>query len=235
MESKIIAIHQPNFFPWLGFFNKIYNSDAFVYLNHVENNPRTSIYTKRVKILVNKQEYWLTVSLKSEPQVVFMPINEMRIDNPERLKDKQLKTWELTYKKAPYFNNTFHLIENFYNNPSPFIAERNITCIDEICKILNITTTKVNSDSLYLKSTSNELLIDIIKQLKGTVYRAGGGAQGYQQDELFIKNGIALSPQEFKHPVYKQYNSSNFVAGLSIIDALMNLGFLETELLIKNA
>lgn len=230
-----IAIHQPNFFPWLGFFHKIHTCDKFVLLNHVENNPRTAIYTKRVKILVNKQEHWLTVGLKSEPTIVFMPINQMRIDNPERLKDKQLKTVELTYKKAPYFDSTFPIIEKFYNHPSPFIAERNTACIDEICTKLNITTKKINSDTLQLKSASNQLLIDIVKQLQGTVYKSGGGAQGYQQDALFIENGITISPQQFKHPSYAQFNSTQFIAGLSTIDALMNLGFSETETVIKNA
>ncbi len=230
-----VAIHQPNFFPWLGFFHKIYSCDKFVFLNHVENNPRTAIYTKRVKILVNKQEHWLTVGLKSEPHIVFMPINQMRIDNPERLKDKQLKTLEITYKKAPHYTSTFPIIEKFYNHPSPFIAERNIACIDEICTLLSIKTKKINSDNLNLKSASNQLLIDIIKQLQGTVYRHGGGAEGYQQDDMFIENGIALSPQQFKHPSYAQFNSPHFIAGLSTLDALMNLGFSETETLIKNA
>lgn len=230
-----IAIHQPNLFPWLGFFNKIYKADVFVYLNHVENNPRTAIYTKRVKIIVNKQEYWLTCSLKSETGQVFVPINKMVIDNPSRLKDKHLKTIELSYKKAPFFNEVFPIVETFYNYSSDLISERNIDFINTVCLKLNIITEKVTSDSLNITSSSNQLLIDIIKYLGGNCYMPGGGAQGYQEDQLFNENEINLNYQGFKHPIYSQFNSSSFLSGLSIIDALMNLGFVETETLIKNA
>src|SRR4051812_2430296 len=101
---RLIAIHQPNLFPWLGYFAKIAKSDAFVFLDHVVLNPRTSIYTKRVKIISNKVEFWLTIPLKNKPGQTFQPINEMEIDNPKFVGDKQLKTLELNYKKAPFFN-----------------------------------------------------------------------------------------------------------------------------------
>jgi hypothetical protein len=231
----IVAIHQPNLFPWLGFFDKIYRCDKFVYLNHTENNPRTAIYTKRVKILVNKQEYWLTCNLKSSPDVVFMPINKMVLDKSEILKDKHLKTIELNYKKAPYFNEAFPSFQKFYEHPSAFISERNIAFINEVCDKLEITTPKLISDQMDISGSSNDLLVDIIKKTNGTAYMPGGGASGYQDDEMFTRNGIEIKPQNFKHPVYKQFNTSSFLAGLSILDALMNLGFEGTSQLIRNA
>lgn len=234
LPSKKIGIHQPNLFPWLGFFNKIYKSDIFVYLNHVENNPRTAIYTKRVKISVNKQEYWLTCSLKNEPNTVFVPINKMKLDNPERLKDKHLKTLELNYKKYPFFKETFWILQEFYDHKSDLISERNITSIDTICRSLNIETNKVISDTLEIYTTSNQMLIDIVKKLDGNCYVPGGGASEYQQDELFTNNGIDIIPQDFKHTIYPQANNQQFIPGLSIIDAIMNVGFQHTEILVKN-
>lgn len=229
-----VAIHQPNFFPWLGFFNKIYQADCFVYLNHTENNPRTAIYTKRVKILVNKQEHWLTLSLKNEPGKVFLPINEMVIDKPARQKDKHLKTWENNYSKAPFFKEVLPILENFYNHPSDFVSERNIATINEICHYLNIATRKVISSDLNIKTASNQMLIDITRSQNGNCYMPGGGAEGYQKDELFAENGIDLNFQNFKHPVYLHFNVPVFSPGLSIVDALMNLGFSGTESIIKN-
>lgn len=229
-----IAIHQPNFFPWLGFFNKIYVADIFVYLNHVENNPRTAIYTKRVKLLVNKQEYWLTCPLKNEAGKVFIPINQMVIENPEKVKNKHLKTLELNYKRAPYFAETFPLVELFYNHPSNLISERNISIINSVCEALNISTKKIQSDALNINTSSNQLLIDIVKQLDGNCYIPGGGAQDYQDDDLFAKSGVKLHYQNFVHPSYKQFNSEDFVKGLSIIDCLMSVGIKETEKLVKN-
>jgi hypothetical protein len=235
MPAKIVAIHQPNFFPWLGFFHKIYASDIFVVLNHVENNPRTAIYTKRVKIIANRQEFWLTCSLKNEPGRIFMPINEMVIDKPDRLKDKQLKTIELNYKKYPFYSEAAQFLDIFYDHKSDLIAERNQDTINAICDKLNITTKKVVSSDMQINSSSTQLLIDIIKQLGGDCYMPGGGAQGYQEDDMFKNNGIELRYQNFQHPQYEQKNSDSFIPGLSIIDTIMNIGLKETENLIKNA
>ena len=224
-----------NFFPWMGFFHKIYIGDAFVFLDHVENNPRSAIYTKRVKIIVNKQEHWLTCSLKTHENKIFVPINQMRLDNPERLKDKHLKTIELNYKKSPFFNDTMPLVQSFYDHKSYLISERNIDIINSICTRLNITTSKFISKDLNIDSSSNQMLINITKSLNGDCYIPGGGADGYQENEMFANCGINIEYQNFKHPQYNQFNAQTFIPGLSIIDALMNIGSSETEKLIKNA
>ncbi|MBA3664213.1 MAG: WbqC family protein [Bacteroidetes bacterium] len=230
----IVAIHQPNFFPWLGFFDKINKANIFVYLNHVENNPRTAIYTKRTKIIVNGQEHWLTCNLKSEPGKVFLPIDNMKIDNPARLRDKHIKTFELSYKKAPYFEETFGIIQEFYNHPSDLISDRNIFTIDLICKKLSIDVQKVKSSDLNIQTASNQLLIDTVSKIGGSIYMPGGGAAGYQEDQMFKDNKIGLHFQDFKHPVYSQFNTAKFIPGLSILDCLMNIGISETEILLKS-
>jgi hypothetical protein len=230
-----LSIHQPNFFPWMGFFNKIHKADQFVYLDHVENNPRSAIYTKRVKIMVNKQEHWLTYNLKSNPEKVFVKIDEMTIDKPERQREKHLRTIELSYKKARYFNEVFPLIQSFYDQKTEFIADRNIFFIENICEKLNINTKRTRSSTLGINTSSNQLLIDIIRHFNANCYIPGGGSSDYQEDVLFEKNNIKIEYQNFKHPQYEQNNSGNFIQGLSIIDLLMNKSFKESEELIKNA
>ena len=69
----------------------------------------------------------------------------------------------------------------------------------------------------------------------GKKYFCGGGAMGYQQDDAFEKAGIVLLYQNFVCPTYSQFERQNFISGLSIIDALMNLGLNGVrDLLIKN-
>src|SRR5205085_3184943 len=123
--QNIVAIHQPNFFPWLGFFNKMARADSFVLLDHTVNRPNDAIYTKRVTILNNNSEYWLTIPLLKPKGVEFVPINEMRINLGDKFAGKQLKTIELNYKKAPFFNDVFPLVTSFYDHPSELISERN--------------------------------------------------------------------------------------------------------------
>jgi hypothetical protein len=224
-KPKVVAIHQPNLFPWLGFFDKMFKSDVFVFLDHVVNNPRTSIYTKRVKILANNQEYWLTVPLKSSAGITFQRIDEMEMDKPDLIAKKHLKTIELNYRKAPFFMEVFPLIAAFYNSDMASIASRNIAFIQAVAERTGIRKEFLRSSSMNCVGTSTDLLIEITTGLGGNVYLAGGGASGYQEDELFAKAGIQLSYQNFEHPVYLQMNGKGFTKGLSVLDMLMNCGF----------
>jgi hypothetical protein len=229
MPPKIVAIHQPNLFPWLGFFSKILKSDTFVFLNHVVNNPRTALYTKRVQIILNGEEHWLTLPLKNVKGETFIPINTMEIDNPVLIASKHLKTIELNYKKAPFFSETFEYILPFYEHKSPLISERNIDFILAICKRLEIQKEFLISSDLNCTNHSTEMLIEILKKTKGTTYLSGDGAEGYQEEALYNANDIYLEFSNYQHPTYPQSNTSNFKKGLSIIDVLMNIGFEETK------
>ena len=229
MSDKIVAIHQPNLFPWLGFFSKILKSDTFVFLDHVVNNPRTAIYTKRVKIILNGEEHWLTIPLKNVKGETFIPISTMEIDNPAVIASKHLKTIELNYKKAPFFSDTFEYIVPFYEHKSPLISERNIDFILSICKGLEIQKEFLKSSDLNCTLHSTEMLIEILQKTKGTTYLSGDGAEGYQEDALYKANNIQLQFSNYQHPTYPHFNTESFHKGLSIIDVLMNIGFEETK------
>jgi hypothetical protein len=76
-----------------------------------------------------------------------------------------------------------------------------------------------------VSSQGTERLIDLTMAVGGTTYLCGGGATGYQDDERFGgATGVDLRYQHFQHPCYVQFGTGGFIAGLSIIDALMNLG-----------
>jgi hypothetical protein len=91
--------------------------------------------------------------------------------------------------------------------------------------MLRFDTSKlILGSTLNAKGSSTDLLISMVKSVGGTGYLCGGGASGYQEDEKFSLEGLTLKYQDFSHPVYLQFNTSEFVPGLSIIDALMNCG-----------
>ncbi len=134
----IAAIHQPNFFPWLGFFDKIIRSDIFVILVHTANRPNDAIWTKRVQIICNKEPFWLTIPLKKPKGVEFLPINQMQIDREIRYKDKHFKTIQLSYSKAPYYSETRVLLDSFYDLESDSISDKNISFIKVVCDYLGL-------------------------------------------------------------------------------------------------
>ncbi|HTA62686.1 MAG TPA: WbqC family protein [Bacteroidia bacterium] len=224
--QKIVTIHQPDFMPWLGLFNKINKADEFIILDHVVNNPKSAeFWCRRVKMLIGGKEKWMSVSLKKDEQHLFIPINKMEISMDEKTNKKFIQSVELNYKKAPYFKDVFYLIENYFSLPTVNLAQKNVWFIKEVMSKLNIDTLVSLSSEMEPRFSSNELLIDLLKKCGATVYLCGAGAGAYQKDELYIEQNIEVIYNNFNHPIYKQFNSTEFVKGLSIIDVLMNLGF----------
>jgi hypothetical protein len=227
-KDKIITIHQPDMMPWLGFFSKISNADIWVVLDHTENNTReAAFWGRRVQMLINKQSYWVSVPLKKDEGSIGTVINKMLISN---VKSKMLKTCIQSYSRAPFFGEFKYLLEEFFNSKEESLMVRNMKFINEVIRLLGISTQIVLSSELNCKSKSTDLLVEIIKKLNGTMYLAGGGAGEYQDDNLFIENNIVLKYNSFSHPVYPQFNNKEeFIMGLSVLDCLMNIGVSETK------
>ncbi len=225
-NKKIVAIHQPDFMPWLGFFNKLVKADIFVILDHVINRPNDGIWTKRVKIIVNKQAQWITIPVIKPKGVEFTAINTWEIQlNDKRNIKKLSQTIVTNYKKAPFFHEVFYLVENYFIDTEKLLAIRNMKFINKICEKTGIKTPIIFSSDLNCKKKSTYLLIEICNKVTADTYICGGGADSYQQDEKFEKVNIELVYQNFQHPIYNQFNTDKFIPGLSIIDSLMNLGF----------
>lgn len=222
-----VGIHQPDFLPWIGFFNKYRNSDIFVILDHTENNPRDSnFWGRRVKVLASGQPSWLSVPLTKPSGKLSQPITEMTLNlNDGKFLKKNLSTLSQSYSKAPFFTQIFPLIEAYFNHQSDSLLERNMGFILEVGKQLDFDTKVVYSSDLDCKLNSTDLLIEIIQKVGGTDYLSGTGADGYMKDEMFVQNGMGLQFNDFSLVSYDQVNTKEFIPGLSILDALMNLGF----------
>jgi hypothetical protein len=218
------TIHQPDFMPWFGFFNKIAKCDTWVVLDHVENNPRdAAFWGRRVRILVNGQPTWLSIPL-SRPDVhgvIGVPIRDMTINlrEPKALQ-KCLRTVQMAYAAAPYFERHRDLVESYFADEDPALMGRNMRFIEAVLDRLGLRPRVIASSSLGVTSRGTRLLVDILHAIGADTYLCGGGAGGYQQDEMFAAAGIALQYNRFEHPVYRQLRTELFVPGLSIIDAL---------------
>lgn len=220
----IVAIHQPNFFPWLGWFDKLARADRFVLLDDVQAQLTGSNYTNRVKLLANGKPSWLTVPLarghEARNSISTTPIAEGR-----NWRHKIVQTIRQGYARAPHFADVIALIEPLLRNPATLLAAYNIPALRALAKAVDLDPERfMLASSLEIDARSTERLVAIVKAVGGHAYLTGGGAS-YQDDELFAAAGIGVVRQNFNHPVYPQYNSTDFVSHLSIIDALMNVGF----------
>ena len=222
--KTIVAIHQPNFFPWLGYFDKIARSDVFVLLDNVYFPKTGGTWGNRVKLIVSGKEQWITIPIVRSYHGQ-RRINEMKINNSLDWRARILKTIQLNYGSFPYFKEVIPIVETLINNPTDNLADFNITAIRTLARKLGILTDKfILGSALKIDNGGNNLLIEITKAVGGTTYMCGGGAEGYQDDVLIETSGLNLVYQDFEHPIYIQKHSKTFIPGLSIIDALFNLG-----------
>ena len=231
MGRILVAIHQPNFFPWLGYFEKIARADVFVALDSVQFSKTGGTWCNRVRVLVNRRPAWITMPVERGYHGV-RTIREMRIARTT-WRGKLLRTLELAYRRAPYFGEVFPLIEEIVSARAETVAEFNLEGLRRLTGRLRLDPGKiVESSSLGASGEATNLLVNIVKGVGGTAYLCGGGAGDYQEDEKFSAAGVELVYQGFEHPVYAQRGGTRFTPGLSVIDALMECGFVGTHTLV---
>lgn len=231
---RVVAIHQPNFFPWLGYFDKLARADTFVFLDHVQFPKTGGTWTNRVRLLVNGKATWFTAPVDRAFHGV-RPISQTVFARSIDWRSTLLTTLRTAYGKAPFLGEAIALLEPLIRNPTRRVADFNIAAVTGIAGAIGIDTQKLcRSTDLAALGTATEMLISVTRNIGGTTYLCGGGAQGYQEDGVFAAADVNLVYQYYRHPVYPQRGSPEFVPGLSVIDALANLGVAGTRRLVLN-
>jgi hypothetical protein len=224
---RTCGIHQPNFLPWPGYFYKIANVDEFVFLDNVDIEIGGSkAITHRTKINSQNGASWLSNPIQKSQSKIISELTYVHSD----WKEKNLKTIFLNYKKAPYFNEVFPLVEKIFTFESNNLSDFNINSISVICNYLGIKTNFSKASELNLIDTDrNGRIIEICKSRNCEVYFSGKGAVNYHDESLFEAHGVTIKYTDFSPKTYIQIHGE-FVPGLSIIDLLFN----ENDFRIKN-
>lgn len=217
--NKIIAIHQPNYLPWLGYFYKIYQSDIFVFLDDVQfSNKGMHNYTY---LKTSNGSYRLKY-----------PVNQNFGDNINQVTSKDLLDWKkkhldtvaVNYKRAPHFEEVFEDYKNLLEPNYKDIVDLNSSFIQFYANKLGINTQFIRSSELNIASSRTEKIIDICKALDGNIYYSGTGAKAYQKNEDFNSQGIELRYSVFSPVEYPQL-WEGFQSNVSVLDYLMNCGY----------
>lgn len=233
--DRVVAIHQPNFFPWLGYFNKLAQADVFIVLDNAQFPKTGGTWMNRVRIVVNGRPAWLTMPVVRAYHGV-RSVREMQINNGLPWRSRVLNVIRDSYQDAPHFRTVFGVLTDVLGNPTDSLAEFNLAAIRTLADALGLNPAKlVLGSSLEVQGASTDLLVTMTKAVGGTAYLCGGGAAGYQDDAKFPQAGLALLYQQFQPPEYPQRTTEAFLPGLSIIDALMNCGFARTRVLVESS
>lgn len=223
----VVAIHQPNYLPWLGYFKKALSCDAFVFLDHVQL-PQGRSYVQRAKVLNRGKEQWLTVPAVKSGQGK-QRITDVRCDEGQDWREAHLRVLEAAYGRHPRYGETMDGLRGLLLSKGGNLAEHNIALIGEIAGWLGARCRFERSSGLGCgELAKSELLIDITRKMGGDAYLHGKGGLEYQEEEKFAAAGTRLEYLGFEPFSYPQQGSPEFFPGLSVVDCLFNLGREET-------
>ena len=214
---KKVAIMQPYFFPYIGYWQALNAVDEYVLYDDVTYIKGGWI--NRNNILINKQASLITLPLEGASS--FKKINEISVTSNAKVKEKLCKSISMAYAKAPYFNDVYPLVEKSIMKDG-IISQIIYETVLDICDYIGIKTKILLSSNINKNNElkAEEKVIDIVKNLGGTTYiNAIGGQELYDKD-IFAKSNIELKFIKTLPYEYKQFNNE-FVPNLSIIDILM--------------
>ena len=215
----IVAVHQPQYLPWLGYFDKIDRADIFVLLDNVQFKKNE--WQNRNKIKTAQGWQWLTVPVMYKyPQL----ITEVMINNRVTWQRKQRQAILSNYKKALHYERLEEFFEYIFSSSWQFISQLNMEAVKRLVKILGIDTPLYIASGLgEFPQDPDERLIAITKYFDSDTYLAGTGGREYMDLDKYSKSGIEVIFQDFKHPVYSQI-FGDFEPFMSVIDLIFNHG-----------
>ena len=225
-----VSIMQPYFFPYIGYFQLIANSDVFVIYDDV--NFIKKGWINRNNILVNNTPYLFSMPLQNVSQNKL--INEIFISDLDKWKRGLLKTISSSYKKAPFYKDVYPLIEKIISFDELNLALYIQNSIQNLCAYLNINTKLIMSSEIVKNNglKGENKIIDICLQLGATQYiNAIGGIELYTQENFQVKN-IDLKFIKSENILYQQFKNE-FKPWLSIIDVIMFNSVEDTKMLLN--
>lgn len=214
----IISIHQPNYIPWLGYFEKISRSDVFVFLDDVQYEKNYLI--NRNKIRTSEGSTWMTIPVKAKHD---SSVKDTQIDNSQGWTSKHKKSIMINYSKSSFLRNYVNFFDVLYEKKFDYLIDINVEIIRYLMNELNIKTKTIFSSELHVEGKGSDRILNICKSLNADLYISGPFGKTYLNMDNFKNNSIDVEFQNFIHPVYKQcYNP--FIPNMSIIDLLFNEG-----------
>ncbi len=226
-----VAIMQPYFLPYIGYWQLFAAVDKFIVLDDVAFIPRGWIHRNR--ILVNGAPYLFTLPVSGSSQNRL--VCEIERADTENWRHKFLSTLRQNYGQAPHFKMTMALLEPIFVNSERNLSRFVVDSLRTVAGYLGITTELVVASSNYDKHRLNgqERIIDICKQEGASCYlNPPGGILLYERDR-FAKDGIDLKFVRSSETSYPQ-QSKGFEPWLSIIDVLMNVGRDKTRVMLND-
>lgn len=217
----IYSAHQPNYFPYLGLFYKIYKSDYFIFLDDVQFTKSTGPSHERNIISRNNKILYIKVPIKYNFKD---RINEVTINYSLDWVKEHLFKIEQCYYDAPFFENImkdlYAALTVRYHN----LAEMNIVLIQDICSKGDIQCEFLKSSDLDIQTKKTQRLIEIGKKIGGSEYYSGIGARAYMNCDEMNQQGIKVTFSDYSTAHYLK-GSQECIPNMSVLDYIFYWGY----------
>jgi WbqC-like protein family len=218
-----IAIAQPTYLPWLGYFDLLDQVDQFVLLDSVQFERQS--WQQRNRIKTPKGLEWLTVPVVFRGKLS-QTIAEVQIREPEFWYD-HLRAIELNYKRAPFFDRYFGGLRDVIQLEAGTLSlpQLTIALLRWFSDVIGIQTPTIRSSQMQVSGKRTQLLADICVCLGASVYLSPPGSAEYIIDDLPILSdrAIEVTFHHYEHPVYSQLFPP-FQPYACVLDLLFNEG-----------
>jgi hypothetical protein len=217
----IVACHQPNFLPWIGFFYKALLADLVVLLDDVQF-ARGFTWVNRNRLKCDQGELWLTVPVKKKGRGL-QKINDVEVLDEGNWSRRLFQGISQNYAHAPYFAEHRAFLRDLMQKRRQKLVDLNIAAIDYLAGSLGIANKIVLQSSLRVQSRGSEVLVKITRETGADVYLSPLVSQKYVNENLFAQQGITIQFFKFIPPIYPQL-WGEFIYNLSTLDLLLNCG-----------
>lgn len=216
---RTLAIMQPTFLPWVGYFALMDRADRFVLLDDVQFDKRS--WQQRNKIKTVKGPLWLSVPVLTKGRRGQM-ILEAKIQPTARFAETALKTLEHNYAKAAYFTPVMERIAPPLETGEEGLCALNIALIEALCDLMGLEAEIARSSSTPVSSTKAQRLADLCVVHGATRYLSPLGSKDYlDSDPALGEAGVELDYFTYTHPQWSQLHGA-FQPYLSTLDLVMN-------------
>jgi hypothetical protein len=215
-----VAVLQPGYLPWLGFFDQLRRADVFVYYDDVQFDKHG--WRNRNRIKTQSGPLWLTVPVR-HTGLGFPKILDVEIDNRTPWARKHVASIRQAYARAPHLDRYLPALEELLHRPWQRLVDLDLACAALIAEWLGLSRRIERSSTLGITGERSERLLNMCRHLGASRYLSGDSAQSYLNVPLFESHGIPVEWQRYSHPTYPQLHGG-FVPFMSTVDLVLNCG-----------
>ncbi len=217
-----VAIMQPTYLPWIGYFALMDSVDLFIFLDDVQFSRRT--WQQRNQIKTSQGIQWLSIPVSSKGKRE-QRIMDVEIDEVSKFPNDHIKAIKLNYQKCRFYHEySTGLFDIYERRTSNKLIDLTIPLIGFFTEKLGIKTPILRSSSIESSGSKADLLASICMEVGATEYVSPPGSKVYlDESDAFAKCGIFQSYFSFRHPSYPQANGE-FVSNMAVIDLIFNCG-----------